>query len=190
MRIKRLSIATALALTAFAVMASSSFASVKWSHTSAAVTGTLTLKRNGGTPKTCTLSGSSYTLKTAGSYFEPVNPTGWKIGCGESFKYMEWAPTGSAIKTAKGYELGVYDILTWSGFGYRESAWKDRTWLPGYKAGLNEVEIPFTNAVGAIPSHLTLTNTFLGETNFGESVTASGTLNFLNGKANVTLSGE
>lgn len=190
--LKRASGAMAVVIAAMAIVASTASAEIKWSHSSGTWQGTLTFKRNGGNARTCTFTSSHSMNLTNPAWFRAIGTLGWNVSCNSPASTMVWAPEGGAEGNPKeGYYLEFWDWLTfWSG-EWRSSPWSDRTWRASVE-GLEEkiAVVPFTNAAGGTPSQVTFNNTYLGETNMNEAVTATGTLKMLNGSTSVTLSGE
>jgi len=179
--IGKLSLVASLALVALALTASLASAKVVWSAPEAYWKGSLTLKRGGANATTCTFGSGVAGTVTSEAHFEAVpNGWGWEVPCGSKpTTNMVWEPVGEAESDGKGgFRLNWYDPHLTA----VQSAWSGIGWSPG---GAN---VPFVNAVGATPSHITFSETVIGIAS-GGYVTATGTLNVVDwsGKS-VTLS--
>jgi hypothetical protein len=163
--------------------ASAATAEVQWSHANTKWSGTLTFERDGGSAKTCTVNHSA---STAGNSFWSNLLFGWTVPCGKEL--MSWYPLGWAESDGEGgYELLISDAR--AGGSSQSSPWGSS---PAWYPVVETITVPFSNASGGTPSHVTFDDTYLGDTTYGEEMTATGTLNVLtsDGKSSVTLSGE
>lgn len=188
-KFKRVSSVLVLALAAMALTASTAMAEVQWSHSQVKWSGTLTFKRNGGDARTCTFNHLA-DIDSSGHY----RPSGshwwtWSVPCATPAVSMSWVPEGYPESDGEGgYELSFWDAT--EPF-YKSSAWSTVKWGPSVIEG--DGVVPFTNASGGTPSHITFEEDSVGVTNYNfEPVTASGTIYMLtaDGKSSVTLSGE
>jgi hypothetical protein len=123
--------------------------------------GELTLKLGGENPKTCQLAQATklWNESSQGDVLE----TQFREAC--STGLIEGSIVGSAW-----FEAGYKLKLTWGGKAF-ESPYG--SYLP------QEFTVPFVNAEGTTPSHVTFTNTVIGATlgTPSQQITASGTLN-------------
>jgi len=186
-KLKRFTASLVLAIAATAMMVSAASAApgdIVWSSPSSSWSGSLTYKHNGTGAVTCTFPTSSNLFGVD----EPNSFRGTSLN-GAGYWYVTCPSTTITLlpRASLYYEAGFHFELwdaTGEFSGFSQSPWSDRGWLPNAISG-----VPFTNASGLTPSHLTFSETEIGLTDRGETVTASGTLNAktLNGKENVTL---
>jgi len=141
------------------IWSSQGTSTMKWS-------GTVTIKYNGGNPKTCTIvnPGTSPWSYTSSNGFE-VSNAGFYLSasCTGGTTLQMFAGGGAYYYTATGYEVEIWDpasVLT-SPYG---------NWVQWSHI------VPFTNGSGATPSKATYSNTLIGRA-VGGNVTMSGTIN-------------
>lgn len=175
--IKQVTVIASLALIATAVMAAPSFASgLKWNaEGTATVKGTLTLKKNGSSPVSCALSGSALTWNEAGQAliggYSGLNP--WISNECTKGLYFSWdigGEEGSPVTLGKSGGYLVEFTGCCGGTGGGSAPWTGRHWIGA--AG-----VPFTNGSGTTASHMDFSETVIGTTDFGETLTATGKLN-------------
>jgi hypothetical protein len=179
---KRLMVVASLALIAGAVMAAPAFASgVKWNATGRMMImkGTLTLKSNGGSAITCSIvggQGETSNVEEAGYWSAPYNMPLTSTKCSNGGTW-QWSAGGEAYG-----EGGVFSLSEW-GNGYfvsLGSPWGG-TW---YGTGIEPV---FTNGSGATYSHLDFSETAIGKTSLGQTITATGKVEVYNAKTLTAL---
>lgn len=128
------------------------------------VSGTLTLKKSGTEPVTCTFPKFQFGATNGPELFE-ANYSLWKMSCSKGT--LEWAPGGGVAKGIEfpyGITAGGYSNGAWSPYG---------TWHPLYYGQYVE----WVNASGGTPSHYTLNELELGVTKSGlQPITVSGTI--------------
>ena len=135
------------------------------------LSGTLTLKKNGTSAKTCTFLESEWiTFSTSTSFRGGSTGEADTLSCGGG-EYLRWPIVGSATLSGGKYTMAVYGqaghftLVPWG-----EAYWEASA-PPGYST-------PWINATETTPSHIVLTNAVIGKTAKGATVTASGTINF------------
>lgn len=178
--VKGVLISAIMALVISAFTAASALASpvpARWvSPGSATLSGTMTIKLNGSNAKTCTANAAGEAINGGGegALLVSANPYGiaYLVIFNCTGGTQLWVEMPSVATYGSGY------LLTTESAPYG--------WTSPYGAWNQEsIPMPFTNAVGETPSHVTLSETKLGQTASG-TITASGTLN-IKGKGGSAL---
>jgi hypothetical protein len=132
---------------------------MKWS-------GSLTLYKNGATPRTCTLNLSTWSELMFENYFILLSGMSQSQACSEKTK-LSWAPEGEPRwNSVSGYLLEFGD--RWNMYGAHESPY-------GLYTG-DAVTVPWTNGSGATASTVTFNKTRIGTLEGGAVITATGTI--------------
>jgi hypothetical protein len=181
---KRLMVVASLALIAGSLMASSAFASgVKWNSTGRMMQmkGTLTLKKNGASPITCSIlggKGEAINREEAGfsvaEYWMPFTST--KCSNGGTW---QWSAGGEVNSSASAFYFSEWGI---GYFTFPSSPWGG-TWAE-VTTGAPYL---FTNGSGATYSHLDFNETVIGQTSLGQTITATGKVEVYNGNTLTAL---
>lgn len=166
--IRWMAAATALAILAMAASASAAFATVHFSNTEMTWSGTLTLKKNGGSAVNCTIKHPGWTAgPKSGEFVVFVEAPSAVCSNGKSFT---WEPEGAAKDKEEGgthhFSLEFHDGFA----GWHAGPWGN------WSGEAVWATVPWTNGSGSTASTITFENTKIGETQTHESVTATGTV--------------
>jgi len=172
--ITRLASTTALMVAMLALTASSAMAATAyWSDTDSGMklSGTITIKKDGGSAKTCTLAANGGDAYEDGEFDVysagiPAPSTGrLKLNCtGSTVLYM--FGVGWATHASGAFSL-TFDNEPILGQQSPYGTWIQDTF-----------QVPFTNAAGATPSQITFNDTHIGDLYPASgAVTATGTIN-------------
>ena len=160
-------VATAVAAVAMLALAASPAhaAQANWSTTASGLkfSGTLTVKKNGGSAKTCTGT-TGYGAAYAAGGFYATNAMFYRLACAGG-GFLDVNAVGYADHSAGAFSL-MFDYSSGA-----TSPWSGGVWYQ------DPFQVPFTNATGGNPSKITFNDTPIGVTSSLENVTATGTLN-------------
>ena len=165
--LKRITLLASLAVVLAAVTAAPAFAEgTAWSNTGAlGIKGTLTLKRDGASAVTCTISGAPFIAENYGNeatYYVNLWPnTPTKCSNGENWQY---ASAGS-VQGSSPFSLDGFA----AGLGGQAAPWKETY------SGTGSA-VPFVNGSGSVMSHIDFKETWIGILSSGKKLTATGSL--------------
>jgi hypothetical protein len=179
--LKRLAAFLLLSLLAVALMAAPAFATGTtpiWQNPGKSTwTGTLTLKKNGGSAVNCTIkhSGDSSNGEGPAEFDILINWLFGSASCSNG-KTFSWVPWGEARYNTITHAFSLQLENISEGF-VEESPWGGQ-W--GMYPIAGESTMAYTNGSGATPSKVTFNETRLGITEAKEVVRATGTLSVVN----------
>jgi hypothetical protein len=178
--LKRLAVVVSLAVVVGATMASPAFATgTKWNVTgSANIKGSLTLKKNGGSAVTCTVTATGAV---------PTNEEGFAFLYSYNWENLSKCSNGSL------WGWGLENKVEASGgkltLGFDTCCVPHASpWSTGGGIWQGGGEVPFTNGSGTTNSHIDFNETEIGFNSWGESVTATGKLEIYRSGGLLTVS--